>query len=86
MTQFEKDMIHNIEELSELQKELTKALRGKVRKDKLIEEVVDVEIALSNIREHFNISGEQLNKVLREKNEHDKAIIKEMKAMGAINE
>jgi len=43
------DMVHNIEELAELQKELTKWVRGKLRKDKLLEEIQDVKIAIENI-------------------------------------
>jgi hypothetical protein len=43
------DMVHNIEELAELQKELTKWVRGKLRKDKLINELNDVYIAIENI-------------------------------------
>lgn len=48
--EFASDMIHNIEELSELQKELTKWLRGGLRKEKLNKEIKDVEIALKNIK------------------------------------
>jgi hypothetical protein len=43
------DMVHNIDELAELQKELTKWVRGKLRKDKLIQELNDVYIAIENI-------------------------------------
>jgi hypothetical protein len=43
------DMVHNIEELAELQKELTKWVRGKLRKDKLTQELNDVYIAIENI-------------------------------------
>lgn len=39
-----------IEELSELQKELTKALRGKLNEQHLMEEIADVEIMLEQIR------------------------------------
>jgi hypothetical protein len=51
MDKFEIDMIHNIEEFSELQKEITKWLRNKLRKDKLIQEIIDVEISLNNLKE-----------------------------------
>lgn len=55
MEKIEIDMIHNIEELAELQKELTKYLRGDLRIKKLIEEIKDVEIAIANIKEHFRL-------------------------------
>jgi NTP pyrophosphatase (non-canonical NTP hydrolase) len=44
------DMVHNMEELAELQKEISKWVRGSIRRDKLIEEINDVEIALVNLR------------------------------------
>mgnify|MGYP001636544259 CR=1 FL=1 len=47
------DMVHNIEELAELQKEITKWVRGDLRIKKLIEEIEDVEIALNNIRKYL---------------------------------
>jgi hypothetical protein len=46
----EKQMIVAIEELSELQKELTKNLRGKDNLDALAEEIADVEIMLAQLR------------------------------------
>jgi hypothetical protein len=39
-----------IEELSELQKELTKDLRGKVKRVTIIEELADVEIMLAQLK------------------------------------
>ena len=44
------DMVHNMEELAELQKEISKWVRGSIRRDKLIDEINDVEIALVNLR------------------------------------
>jgi len=63
MDKIEKDMIHNIEELAELQKELTKFLRGKLRREKLIEEIADVEIALKNIKKYFDIKELEMIKI-----------------------
>lgn len=56
-----------IEECSELQKELTKALRGKLRREALIEEMADVTIAMSWIKDAFDITDEELQKKLGEK-------------------
>ena len=49
-------LIVAIEELSELQKELCKVLRGDVRLSALQEEVADVTIMLEQIRQAFNIN------------------------------
>ena len=43
------------EELSELQKELCKTLRGKMNIDNIAEEIADVEIMLSQLHIIFNI-------------------------------
>ena len=63
MDKIEKDMIHNIEEMAELQKELTKFLRGKLRREKLIEEIADVEIVLKNIKKYFDIKELEMIKI-----------------------
>ena len=49
-------MIVALEELSELQKELCKVLRGDVRLNALQEEVADVTIMLEQIRQAFDIN------------------------------
>ena len=58
-----------LEELSEVQKELCKALRGKVNTFNLAEEVADATIMLEQIRQMFNINeqvcGYMDEKVLR---------------------
>lgn len=43
-------MIKGVEELSELQKELCKQANGDGNKDKVIEEIADVEIMLEQIK------------------------------------
>jgi DNA-binding transcriptional regulator GbsR (MarR family) len=53
MNDFEKNLIHDIEELSELTKELTKWLRGSLREEKLIEEIHDTKIAISDIEKRL---------------------------------
>ena len=58
-----------LEELSEVQKELCKALRGKVNTFNLAEEVADATIMLEQLRQMFNINeqvcGYMDEKVLR---------------------
>lgn len=49
-----------IEELSELQKELCKALRCKTNFDNIAEEIADVEIMLEQMKIYFGINGEEI--------------------------
>lgn len=49
-----------IEELSELQKELCKALRHKVNFDNITEEIADVEIMLEQIKIYFEIKEDEI--------------------------
>ena len=51
-----------VEELGELQHEITKSLRGMLRKEHLIEELADVLICIEQLRIKYNISEEQLQK------------------------
>jgi hypothetical protein len=44
-----------IEEMSELQKELCKLMRGKIDLNHIAEEVADVEIMLEQIKEAYNL-------------------------------
>lgn len=60
----DKQMIIAIEELSELQKELTKHLRGKGNINHIITEIADVEIMLEQLKLMFNCKKE----VYQEKN------------------
>lgn len=57
-----KQLIVAIEELSELQKELTKALRGKDNVENIIEEIADVEIMIEQVKLYFNINEEHVKK------------------------
>ena len=45
-----------IEEMAEITKEITKALRGKLRREQLAEEVADAMIMLEQIGNMFNIN------------------------------
>lgn len=54
-------MIVAIEELSELQKELTKALRNKIDRIALLEEYVDVMIILEQIKILYKLNDKDIN-------------------------
>lgn len=62
-----KQLIVGIEELSELQKEICKALRGKADRDHIVEEFGDVLIMLSNIKQIYNISDDEIISVIQTK-------------------
>ena len=63
----DKQLIVAIEELSELQKELCKHLRGKTDVDHIVEEIADVCIMLCQLMLYFNISETDVLKVIDEK-------------------
>ena len=65
----EAQLIVAIEECSELQKELTKYLRGKGSRKNIAEEVADVEIMIEQIRYFFDlgISVEMVKKIKLER-------------------
>ena len=73
---FKNQLIICIEELSELQKELCKFLRGKFAMQNIIEEVADVEIMLHQIKHIFNIDENLINYVKKQKIERTKNKIK----------
>ena len=56
-----------IEELSELQKELCKDLRGYNRREEIKEEMADVYICLQLLKEIYNFSDEELEKMYERK-------------------
>lgn len=57
----EKQLIVALEEFSELQKVICKYMRnGQIEKENIIEEVVDVEIMLEQIKIYFNLSKVEL--------------------------
>lgn len=53
-----------IEEMSELQKELTKYIRGQGNRDNLIEEIADVLIMITQIQLMYQICDEDVRKVM----------------------
>ena len=63
----DKQMVVAIEELSELQKELCKAIRGQEVKENIIEEIADVSIMLCQIMIYFEIEEADVIKVMDEK-------------------
>lgn len=56
-----------IEELSELQKEICKNLRGYQRRLEIKEEICDVYICLQLLKEIYNFSDEELEKMYERK-------------------
>lgn len=56
-----------IEEMSELTKEISKDLRGKGKREHIIEEMADVQLILDELKEYYNISQEDIYKVKRKK-------------------
>lgn len=56
-----------IEELSELQKEITKHLRGQFNRANLVEEMADVEIILDQLRLMFDIRLDETEDIKRYK-------------------
>lgn len=57
------NLIIGMEELSELQKEVSKGIRGKLDRNALLEEMVDVEACLLTLRDVYDITDEELDKV-----------------------
>ena len=76
-----RNLIIGMEELSELQKEISKAIRGKLDRIGLIEEMIDVEHTIDVIKNVFNISNQELEKVRYVKLEQIKAKCRDKKFM-----
>ena len=75
----DKQLIVAIEELSELQKELCKHLRGKSDRKHIIEETADVIIMIGNIREYFDIKDDEISAVIQNKQQRTMNRMKENK-------
>lgn len=56
-----------IEELSELQKELCKALRNNSNYDNIVEEIADVEIMLEQMKIYFEINEDEIEEMKKHK-------------------
>lgn len=67
-----------IEELAELQKELTKDLRGKGDREHLVEELADVEIVLEQIKIMFGVKEFELERWTNKKTERLEERLKEI--------
>lgn len=61
-------LIVAIEELSELQKEICKALRNKAKNENILEEVADVYIMLEQIKLYFALTDEEVINTIKQKN------------------
>ena len=68
----DKQLIVAIEELSELQKELCKTLRGNINKENIIEELADVYIMLAQIKIYFSITSNEVEEMIDKKIERTK--------------
>lgn len=68
----EKQLYVALEELSELQKEICKSLRGKADLDALKEEIADVVIMLEQLLFFFDIKEKQILEKMNEKIERTK--------------
>ena len=66
-----------VEELSELQKEICKNLRGFDRREEIKEEIADVYICLQLLKEIYNFSDEDLEKMYERKMKRNIQRIKE---------
>lgn len=64
-----------IEELSELQKELCKDLRGKRKRENIIEEIADVIIMLEQMYLIYNIENCEVDEMIEKKIERTKGIL-----------
>lgn len=64
-----------IEELSELQKELCKDLRGKGKRENIIEEYADVKIMLEQLYLIYNIEDCEIDEMIDKKIERTKGIL-----------
>lgn len=53
-----------IEEMSELQKELSKFIRGKGNRDNLIEEVADVLVMITQIQLMYDIPDDEVERIM----------------------
>lgn len=56
-----------VEEISELIKEISKAVRYKPDCDKIAEEIADVEIAIELVKIIFNIKQEHIERIKKDK-------------------
>lgn len=60
-------MVVAVEELSELQKEICKAMRDKFNREHLAEEIADVKIMIDQIMLHYAIQESEIQQVIDEK-------------------
>lgn len=68
------DLVVAMEELSELQKEISKALRDRADINHITEEIADVEIVIKKLKKQFKISNSNIEKWKQFKKERTKNI------------
>lgn len=68
-----------IEEMSELTKEICKDFRGKLNREHLIEEIVDVIITIDQLMMMYEISGDEIEQMCERKMERLKERMEDSK-------
>lgn len=68
------DLVVAMEELSELQKEISKALRDNADINHITEEIADVEIVIEKLKKQFKISNSNIEKWKKFKKQRTKNI------------
>lgn len=61
------NLVVALEEMSELSKEITKALRGKYNEIGMIEEIADVMVGIEYIKNLYNISQSDIDRAIKVK-------------------
>lgn len=83
-------LIVALEEMSEVQKEICKALRGKLHPEHLAEEIADATIMLEQVRQIFNVNEQVCemmdSKVVRLRQRIDDAKARQRPSTDAIRE
>lgn len=72
-----KVLVIAISKLCELNQQLTKCLRGKMHKERLLEEYADCLIVMEWIKEYCNLSDEEVSNWLDKKNRRNAKRIQE---------
>lgn len=72
-----RNLIITMEELSELQKEVSKELRGKGDRVSILEEIADVEVCMMYLKELLHISEDDIERAVHVKLERLENILRE---------
>lgn len=72
-----RNLIITMEELSELQKEVSKELRGKGDRISILEEIADVEVGMMYLKELLHISDDDIERAIHVKLDRLEGILRE---------